>query len=394
MVPAMLDVWLREGRDRSVRRRHPWVLSGSVERVVGEEEAGAFTAVRSAAGEVLGYGHYAPGSAIRVRLLHFGPEAEDEAGLRRLLVRAIARRAEPGAAPDSDAVRLVNAEGDGVPGLTVDRYADVVVARVGSAGMARRLSVVREVLESWSGASRGVVRSDAVAARREGFGQLQGALYGALPEEPVTIREGSRLYRVDTVHGQKTGFYLDQRESRARVVALAAGRRVLDLFAYTGGFGVAAAAGRAREVSVVEESPAALELARENFRRNGLATPVEWIRADAFRFLRRHPDRRYDLIVVDPPPLARSRGELPRALRAAKDLLLYAFRAGAPGARILAFSCSHHLGAELLRKVAFGASLDARRPARVLAELGAPPDHPVSLDHPEGRYLSGLLLEL
>lgn len=394
MVPSMLEVWLREGRDRSVRRRHPWVLSGSVERVVGEGVPGAFAAVRAADGEILGHGHYSPGSAIRVRLLHFGPEAEDEAGLRRILVRAIARRAEPGGAPDSDAVRLVNAEGDGVPGLAVDRYADVVVARVGSAGIARRVHVVREVLAAWSGASRGVLRSDAVAARREGFEQPRGPLFGDLPDGPVTIREGSRLYRVDTVHGQKTGFYLDQRENRARVAGLAAGRRVLDLFAYSGGFAVAAAAGRAREVTLVEESLPAVQLAKENFGRNGLTTPVECVRADAFRFLRRHPEQRYDLIVVDPPPLARSRGELPRALRAARDLMLQAFRAAAPGARILAFSCSHHLGPELHRKVVFGASVDARRPARVLAELGAPADHPVSLDHPEGRYLSGLLLEL
>jgi 23S rRNA (cytosine1962-C5)-methyltransferase len=366
------------------------VLSGSVGEVQGDPAPGAWVRVVSAEGESLGFGHWSPTSQIRVRLLAFGKEAPDDGLVEERIAEAVARRAADPDLADLDGVRLVNAEGDGLPGLLADRYGDTVVARLASAGMVARRERVVEALRRTSGAACGWERADAPAARREGVAVREGSLWGALGEDPLEIREGSRRYRVDVRGGQKTGFYLDQRDARALVERLAPGRRVLDLFAYTGGFSVAAACGGARSVTLVESSPTALALARENLHANAPDVAVEAAKDDAFRFVRAC-DATFDLLVIDPPPLARRRADVPRATRAYKDVLLFALRRAAPGALLLAFSCSHHVGPDLFRKVCFGASVDAGRPLQVLGELTAPRDHPVALDHPEGRYLSGLV---
>jgi 23S rRNA (cytosine1962-C5)-methyltransferase len=385
------DVFLQPGRDRSLRRRHPWVLSGSVARVEGEPEAGAWVRVLSAEGEPLGVGHWSPSSQIRVRLVTFGKEAADDAWLEARIAAAVARRRPPRVA-DTDGVRLVNAEGDGLPGLVADRYGDVLVVRLSSAGMAARRELVADALRRASGAGAGFERADAPALRREGVAPREGALWGAAPAGPVEIHEHGRRYAVDVVRGQKTGFYLDQRDARDLVERLAAGRRALDLFAYTGGFAAAAARGGAASVTLVESSAEALALARENLARNAPAVSARFEQTDAFEFVRA-PGERFELLVVDPPPLARRQADVTRASRAYKDVVLHALRRAEPGAWLLAFACSHHVGPDLFRKICFGASLDAGRPLRVLGELGAPADHPVALDHPEGRYLTGLWLE-
>jgi len=387
----MIDVVLAPGRDRSLRRRHPWVMSGALARVEGALEPGAWVRVLSAEGEVLGFGHASPHSQIRVRLLVFGkePPAPDLVAAR--IASSVARRARDPLLGDTDACRLVNAEGDGLPGLVADRYGDVVVVRIATAGMSAEREAIAAALRDASAAAAGLEHADASAARREGIAVREGALWGAPPAEPVAIRERGRRFLVDLAGGQKTGFYLDQRDARDLVQQLAAGRRVLDLFAYSGGFSVAAAAGGARSVTLVESSVEALALAERNLEPFGTALEVRLERDDVFRFVRREAAA-YDLVVVDPPPLARRQGDVARAARAYKDALLGALRLAAPEALLLAFSCSHHVGPELFRKIAFGASLDAGRPLQVLRELGAPVDHPVSLDHPEGRYLTGLLL--
>jgi 23S rRNA (cytosine1962-C5)-methyltransferase len=197
---------------------------------------------------------------------------------------------------------------------------------------------------------------------------------------------------VDLAEGQKTGFYLDQREARDLVQRLAASRRVLDLFCYSGGFAVAAALGGAARLTLVDSSSSALALARENLAANAPGAPARTVQADAFEFLRADAES-YDLLILDPPPMARAERDVARAARGYRELFRSALRRAAPGAQLLFFSCSHHIGAEKLRQIVFGASLEAARPLRVLAALGAAPDHVVSLDHPEGAYLSGLLLE-
>ena len=388
----VVEVVLHPGRDRSIRRRHPWVLSGAVARVEGRAEPGAWSCVRSAEGEALAYGHLSPHSSIRVRLLAFGKETPPPDLLAARIASAVARRADSALLGDTDAVRLVNAEGDGLPGLVADRYGDLVVVKLTSAGMAARRDEVASGLQHATGAAAGFERADAAAARREGFAASQGALWGAVPDAPVAVRERSRDYLVDFVGGQKTGFYLDQRDARDLVESLASGRRVLDLFAYTGGFAVAAARGGAASVTAVESSSGALDLARRNLANNAPDCAVRFETGDAFEFVRRESDR-FDLLVIDPPPLARRRGDVARAARAYKDVLLFGLRRAAPGAYVLTFCCSHHVGPELFRKIAFGAALDADRCVRVLRTLGAPADHPVSIDHPEGHYLTGLLLQ-
>lgn len=389
----MTDVVLQPDRERAVRRRHPWVLSGSVARLdpAGDAAPGAFVRVVSAAGDVVGWGHLSPGAGLRVRLVSFGKEPPPDDWLAERVVRAVRRRSGQTLVGQTDAVRLVNAEGDGLPGLVADRYADTVVVKFTAAGMAVRRDEVAEALRSATGAPAGFERADATAARREGLAARTGPLWGPAPAEPAWIRERERRYRVDLVSGQKTGFYLDQRDARDLVERLSAGRRVLDAFAYTGGFSVAAIHGGARSVTLVESSAPALALARENLA-EAPGCEVRVAQADVFRFLREDAGE-YDLLVIDPPPLARARRDVTRATRAYKDAVLHALGRAAPGAHLLCFSCSHHVGPDLFRKVVFGASIDANRSLRVLATLGQPADHPVSLDHPEGAYLTGLLLE-
>jgi len=387
----VIDLWLHPGRDRSVRRRHPWILSGAVARTEGEGAPGDWVRVRSAEGSVLAFGHLSPASGLRVRLLSFGEEPPGDEIWDARIGAAVSERELRLGIGETDALRLVNAEGDGLPGLVADRYGDTVVVKLLSAGAAARRERIADALRRASGAARGFERADPASARREGLPARQGPLWGEPLPERIAIRERKREHVVDVAGGQKTGFYLDQRDARDRVEALAAGRRVLDLFAYTGAFSVAAAAGGAAELTLVESSADALALAQESLARAAPELPVRLERADAFRFAR--ADRgAYDLVVVDPPPLARQRRDVPRATRALKDVVLHALYRAAPGALLLVFSCSHPVGADLLQKVVFGAALDAGRELRILGRLSAPADHPVSIYHPEGSYLSGLLL--
>jgi len=387
----MIDVHLAPDRDRALRRRHPWVLSGAVARTEGESAPGAWARVVSASGETLGFGHWSPSSQIRVRMLTFAETAPDDSLLAERVAAAVARRAGDPLVGDTDAMRLVNAEGDGLPGLTVDRYAGVLVVRFATAGMHARRELLTDALRSATRADAALERPDAQSARREGIPSQQGALWGDPPKDPIAIRERARRYLVDASAGQKTGFYLDQRDARDLVELLAPGRRVLDLFAYTGGFSVAAAHGGAASITTVDSSAEAIEMAARHLEPWQTRLPITLAREDAFRFVRQASGA-FDLIVVDPPPLARRGGDAAQAARAYKDVLLHALRRTARDAYLLAFSCSHHVGPDLFRKIAFGASLDAKRPVQVLRELGAPADHPVALDHPEGRYFTGLLL--
>jgi 23S rRNA (cytosine1962-C5)-methyltransferase len=389
----MIDIVLKPGRDKSVRRRHPWVLSGSVASVTGPEQPGEWARVSAANGDVLAFGHYSPHSSLRVRLLSFGDQIPGDEFVAKRIAAAVERRRSNPMLSGTDAVRLVNSEGDGLPGLVVDRYRDVVVVKLVAAGMHKRRELIADALREATGAASGFERADSQAARREGVPSVQGALWGDAPKDPFEIDERGRRYRVDIVDGQKTGFYLDQRDSRDLVESLAAGRRVLDLFAYSGGFSVAASKGGASAVTLVESSASALELAKLNLSANGHDLATRFERGDVHKFLR-HDDGHYDLVIVDPPPLARHKRDLTKATRAYKDSLLFALKRAAPGAFVLAFACSHTVSPDLFGKVVFGAALDAGLPLRILRTLGPPVDHPVSIDHPEGAYLTGLLLQV
>jgi len=371
------SVVLRRGRERSVALGHPWVLSGSVLRVDGEPEAGELVALATESGAVLGFGDFDPDTQIRVRILAFGKDEPDERALLEVrLAAALALRRDLPALSNTDALRLVHAEADGLPGLAVDRYADWLALRVGTPAMARRAGELGQLLQRLTGARGGWLRAEGAAG---------ALLFGEVPEEPIQIHETGRRYWVDLRHGQKTGFYLDQRDARDRFAGLARGRRALDLFAHTGGFALAAQQGGAREVVAVESSEQAAALLARN------APGCEVALADANDFLRRER-RSFDLISVDPPPFAKKKRDVPAASRAYKDVNLRALARAAEGAHVLTFSCSHHVSPELFRKLVFAAALDARRDVKVLGELAAPPDHPVSIRHPQGAYLTGLHL--
>jgi 23S rRNA (cytosine1962-C5)-methyltransferase len=394
----MQEVIVKKGRERSLVRRHPWLLSGSIESEpeAGAAEPGAWVRVRGSEGEVLGHGHYSPASSIRVRLLAFGKEALAPDLIARRIEAAVERRGTDPRFEQTDALRLVNEEGDFLPGLVVDRLGDVVVVKLMSAGMAARREEIVDLLRRVTGAPHGYERVDGQAARREGIPARQGVLWGEAPPTEVPVREGRRRYLVNPVEGQKSGFYLDHRESRDLVEEIARDRRVLDLFSYTGGFAVAAAVGGASHVTLVDSSAPALELARRNLALDAKTCPAEFIHQDAFEFLRSSGPgseaERYDVLVLDPPPLVRHKGELAKASRAFKDLFRHALRHAAPEASILVFAASHHMDGEHLRKILFGASLDAGRPVQILRSLGASGDHPISLDHPEGETLTGFWL--
>jgi 23S rRNA (cytosine1962-C5)-methyltransferase len=377
LTPA--SVVLRPGRERSLGLGHPWLLSGSVDRVEGSPAPGDVVQVRDAAGTRLGTGDWDPDAQIRVRVFAFGKDEVDEgAWLETALERALAWRRGHPLLLGTDALRLVHTEADGLPGLTADRYADWLAVRAGTPAMLRRAPRIGEILTRLTGAKGVWLRSEGAAG---------AVLSGDVPTQPVEIDERGRRFRVDLRHGQKTGFYLDQRDARDLFARLAPGARVLDLFAHTGGFARAAQSGGASEVVAVESSEQALRLLAQN------APGCEIAAGDVNEFLRADT-RAFDLVSVDPPPFAKRKRDATAACRAYKDLNLRVLRRVAEGAHVLTFSCSHHVEPELFRKVVFGAALDAGREVQALAALGAPPDHPVSLRHPQGEYLKGLLLRV
>jgi 23S rRNA (cytosine1962-C5)-methyltransferase len=390
-VSAVPTIELLPGRDRPVRRRHPWVFSGGVARVTGGPGLGETVLVRSADGEPLGWAAYSPTSQLRARMWTFDPdETVDGAFVAGRIRASWARRAS--LLERTDGVRVVYAESDGLPGLIADRYADVVVCELTSAGADRWRPVIIEALAGLPGVRTVYERSDLAVRAKEGLEPRSGLAWGEEPPGLVEFREEPWRFAVDVRRGHKTGFYLDQRVARRTVADLARGRRVLNLFAYTGAFSVAAAWGGATEVVSVDSSAPSLALAAENLRRNGLSDGG-LVEADAFGELRRLRSlgERFDMVVVDPPKLASSERQVDKASRAYKDLNLVATQILAPDGLMVTFSCSGAMSDDLFQKVVFGATLDAGREARIEARLHQASDHPVALTVPESAYLKGLV---
>ncbi|MFT3852153.1 MAG: class I SAM-dependent rRNA methyltransferase [Ilumatobacteraceae bacterium] len=389
------SITLRAGRDKSVRRRHPWVFSGAIARVDGDPQLGDTIDVRAADGEVLGRAAFSPASQIRARMWTFG-ETDDETNIGELIARRIAdaagRRAEL-LASGTDSARLVFSEADGVPGVIADRYGDTVVCQLTTAGAERWRDTVFDALAGLDGVRTVHERSDADARKREGLQPRDGNVRGEPADPDLVAHEGRWRFAVDAAGGHKTGFYLDQRHARRAIEQLAPGRRVLNVFAYTGAFSVIAAGSGAATVSSVDSSGPALRLARRNAELNGVDVG-ELVEADAFTHLRglRDRARQHDLIVLDPPKLAATQGQLDKATRAYKDLNLLAIKLLAPGGVLLTFSCSAAMTMDLFQKVVAGAALDARRDVAVEDRLHQPSDHPVPLSFPEAEYLKGLVL--
>jgi 23S rRNA (cytosine1962-C5)-methyltransferase len=388
-------IHLKKGREKSVKRRHPWIFSGAVERVAGKPAPGDSLEVRDAAGKPLAVAAFSPKSQIRARVWSFDPAAEVDASFfRDRVARALALRAGLESARHSNAQRLVNGESDGLPGLVVDRYADVLVAQFLSAGVERWREPLLDCLMELTGCEALYERSDAEVRKLEGLPPRVGFARGNRNAARCPITEYGLNFRVDVEQGQKTGFFLDQRENRQRVRALAAGREVLDGFSYTGGFAIAALAGGARRVTAVESSAVALEVAKENLSANPLdAAKLEFVQADVFSKLREFRDRnaRFDLVILDPPKFAPTAAQVRNAARAYKDINLLAFKLLSPGGLLATFSCSGAISAELFQSIVAGAALDAGAEAKILERFTAAADHPVALEFPEGDYLKGLL---
>jgi 23S rRNA (cytosine1962-C5)-methyltransferase len=388
----MKIIRLAEGKERSLLRRHPWVFAGSIAR--GKADAGETVRVEAADGRFLAWGAFSPSSQIRVRAWSFD-EAEriDHAFFKRRVARALALRER--LAPASDGVRLIHGEADGLPGLIVDRYGEVLSAQFLAAGTERWREALADVLMAATGAARLYERSDSGVRALEGLEPRSGWLRGE-GESALRIREHGWQLALDVAQGHKTGFYLDQRDNRQRFsqwVRTLGITRVLNCYSYTGGFSVAALAGGAAQVTSVDSSAPALAQAVANVSLNGFdGTRHSTQDADVNAFLRARlaDGERYDAIVLDPPKFAPSAAHAERAARAYKDINRLGFKLLAPGGLLLTFSCSGGIGAELFHKIVAGAAADAGVDGAILARLEGAPDHPTTMAFPEGEYLKGL----
>ncbi len=389
-----LVLTLQPGRERSLQRRHPWIFSGGVARVEGAPRPGDTVLVRSADGTDLGWAAYSPESQIRARMWTFDPdETVDDDFVTARVAASAARRASLLGDGRTDSARLVFSEADGVPGLVADRYGDTVVCQLTTVGADSWREVVADALAALPGVTCVYERSDADVRDREGLDARVGLLRGHQPSPELLAHEDAHRFAVDVTGGHKTGFYLDQRDARRAVAQVAEGRRVLNVFSYTGAFSVIAAARGARSVTSVDSSGPALAVATRNGELNGVDIG-ELVEGDAFTVLRGLRDRakQYDLVLLDPPKLANTERQLDKATRAYKDLNLLAVKLLAPGGTLMTWSCSGAMSMDLFQKVVAGAALDAKREVRIVGRLHQPADHPVPLAFPEAEYLKGLIL--
>ncbi|HUH96033.1 MAG TPA: class I SAM-dependent methyltransferase [Anaerolineales bacterium] len=401
-MPAVI---LKPGREKSVLRRHPWIFSGAVEGVAqgsalrngraGPDDApGATVDVVSSKGDFLARGAYSPRSQIRVRVWTFEDESVDREFFRKRIRAALDTRSSIFHAQDSNAVRLIYAEADGMPGLIVDRYADHLVLQSLTAGSEYWKETIADILLEETGSRNIYERSDADVRELEGLAPRVGILRGALPDPRITITEHGLKFHVDLERGQKTGFYLDQRVNRQRVRAMAQEKEVLDCFCYTGGFTVNAVAGAARTVLAVDASSEALTTARQNIELNGLPLEkVQFLQGDVFQVLRKLRDeaRTFDMIILDPPKFAPTAAQAQQAARGYKDINLLAFKLLRANGILFTFSCSGGVEAGLFQKIVASAALDAGAEAQIIEHLSQASDHPVLLHFPEAAYLKGLV---
>ena len=381
---------LKPGREKSLKRRHPWVFSGAVSKFTGTPEAGDTVEVHSADGEFLAVAACNPRSQIVARVWDWKRREIDADFLRGRIERALALRAH--LLPTSDAVRIVHAESDGMPGVVIDRYGEIVVLQLSSAGAMRWRDAIADAIEAVVRPKTIFERSDSDVLALEGIAPSVGLLRGAPPPGQVLVNEAGAMFEVDVPHGHKTGFYLDQRDNRLRLRELAAKREVLDCFAYTGGFTVNALVGGAAAVTALDSSGPALELLKRNVALNKLPEAA-CIEGDVFQLLRKLRDqaRSFDLIVLDPPKFAPTAAHAEKAARAYKDINLLAFKLLRAGGLLFTFSCSGGVPRDLFQKIVAGAALDAGVEAQIVEQLSAGADHPIALNFPEGEYLKGLV---
>ncbi|HZK07070.1 MAG TPA: class I SAM-dependent rRNA methyltransferase [Bacteroidales bacterium] len=384
-------VILKSGRDRALRRYHLWVFSGAIQSISGKPDEGEMVEIFSASGDYLATGHIQSGS-IMVRIVSFERTDGGEDFWRHKIEQALAVRKTLGFVdnPKTNVFRLIHGEGDGMPGLIVDYYNGVVVLQAHDTGMWRRRQIFANILGSLSRLKVHAVYDKSentlnTASEQDGF------LFGNA--DAVEVVENGHRFIIDFREGQKTGFFIDQRENRRLLGNYAQGKKVANVFGYTGGFSVYAAAAGATQVDTVDASAKAIELARQNMMLNGFDNEAhQYFTMDAFAFFQQQQNK-YDVIVLDPPAFAKHRAALPNALKAYRRINEAAIAAIAPGGLLFTFSCSQVVTPEDFRTAVFTAALANGRPCRILHRMTQPADHPINMYHPEGEYLKGLVLQ-
>lgn len=397
---------IQHGKEKPILNKHPWVFSGAIARVDHDPQPGDIVTLTNSRGAFLARGYYNPTSQIRVRILTWQDEPITRAWWHQQIRRAIAGRVqlqEEYGSGTYNAARLINAESDYLPGLVVDRYGNWLVMQCLTYGIDARKQELAEILAEILSPDGIYERSDVDVRQKEGLGYHNGLLWGNEPPEYIEIEENTLRFPVDVRNGHKTGFYLDQRENRGWLhdtlyfesdIQDEDNRRVLNMFSYTGGFGLYALAAGVAEVVNVDSSAPSLKIAREIIEENGYEVErAKFIEGDAFDVLRDLAARgeQFDVVILDPPKFAQSQKQVEKATRGYKDLNLHAFKVIKPGGYLFTFSCSGAIDADLFQKVVFGALADSGRHAQVIRKLASSHDHPVALTFPEGEYLKGLI---
>lgn len=388
---------LKAGREKSLLRRHPWIFSGAIERVSGQPHNGDTVAVQTLQGTFLGYAAYNGLSKISARMWSWQERDRIDADFfHHKISVALAARSALNITQHSTGIRLIHGEADGLPGLVVDQYNDVLVMQVGSAGAEKWREVCAGILQDLCQPACIYERSDSDSRMLEGLPERNGVLLGTLPDTLVLTEHGIH-FGVDVVQGQKTGFYLDQRDNRALIGELAHDKDVLNCFCYSGGFSLYALRGGAKSVLSIDSSAEAIRFAQRNVTLNTLdAERAQWLCKDVFQALRklRDQNKKFDLIILDPPKFAPTAAFAEKAARGYKDINLLGFKLLNPGGMLATYSCSGGISDDLFQKIVAGAALDAGVEAQIAYKLHAAADHPVLLSFPEGAYLKGLLLRL
>jgi 23S rRNA (cytosine1962-C5)-methyltransferase len=391
-------IYLQAGREKSLKRKHPWIFSKAIKKVKGNPGLGDTVTVLDANGQFLAIASYSPHSQIRARVWSFDEHAIiDTEFFYQKLVQALSLREYVIEEGGLTGFRLCAAESDGLPGITIDKFDNYLVCQLLSAGAERHKGELVQALIQLFPNCNVYERSDVDVRKKEGLEPITGVLHGSAPTEPVTIMENGLKLEVDILNGHKTGFYLDQRDSRHALSRFSKGKAVLNCFSYTGTFSLYALEAGCEKVTNVDVSDSALAIAKRNVEHNNLALDkAEFIKQDVFKLLREYREKgiKFDTIVMDPPKFADSKAQLTGACRGYKDINMIAMQILKPGGTLLTFSCSGLMEQNLFQKVVADAALDAGRELRIMERLNQAPDHPIGGAYPEGFYLKGLICKV
>jgi 23S rRNA (cytosine1962-C5)-methyltransferase len=390
-------VTIKPKRQESILRRHPWVFSGAIKSIDGKPSAGDWVCVRANKGALLGWGHYSPGTSIAIRLLTFAEDIPNDDWWKAKIIEAVNVRRQLGLleSKENNTCRLIHAEGDGLPGLIADFYSGVLVIQCHTPGMHKEIKLLCTAFSSALGDALFAVydKSSKSLAKHGGIISEDGLVWGKLPENHHAMEHGHK-FKIDWEKGQKTGFFIDQRENRNLLAHYSKGKKVLNVFSYTGGFSVYAMKAGATEVHSLDSSARALEICDENVLLNDLPTEGhKCLQEDAIAFLKEDLSE-YDIIVLDPPAFAKRATARHAAVQGYKRINLRAIESMKPGSLLFTFSCSQAVDEKLFTNTVIAAAIQSNRTVRILHRLHQPADHPVSAFHPEGSYLKGLVLRV